>query len=93
MSVYKIFFYNDMGHLWTDPCPFELPKDILKFSSEKAYKNINFATSHQRIGTFYILKPGRLTEWTYTFGDHTIVLDYSQLDKFDETKMMWSWTR
>lgn len=90
MSIYIISFYNDMGHLLTQPPYHKLPKDIFKLAMEKVQENIILATDKNRlIAQYYILKNGKNNKSVYSYNNNKIILDYTQLDKFDSNKMVY----
>jgi hypothetical protein len=88
MPEYTVDFYNDMGHLRTYPDYGELPDPIFEFACEKVRNKINYATDLSKLGlTFYILKEGLQTKWTYKVGDDTITINYANLNIFDAESM------
>jgi hypothetical protein len=91
MPDYTVDFYNDMGHLRTYPDYGELPDKIFYFVSEKVRTKINYATDLKNLGcTYYILKEGLQSKWTYQFEDDTVTINYKNLNTFDATCMkMW----
>ena len=90
MKSYKISFYNDMGHLMTEPKIWNMPDHIYKFAYEKIKNKLVYATDNDRLGCrFYILKPGLSNQWTYNFNGVHITMDYSQLDRFNPNTMRY----
>lgn len=88
MSAYRILFYNDMGHLMTNPAYSELPAYLYQFAHKMIENKIRLATDIDGLGAqYYILKDGLLNEWEYNYNGHHVILDYSRLDKFDPTRM------
>jgi len=88
MNYYKITFYNDMGHLMIFPSINQLPEDIFNFAYQKSKNKIFTATDKSNLGAcYYILKYKLNSEWTYNYKNNIITLDYSKLDKFDDTRM------
>ncbi len=88
MPEYTVEFYNDMGHLVTEPYCGEIPNDVFDFVCRKSRSKIDHATDLSGIGcTYYILKKGLLPKWTYEVGGDKITIDYTRLDIFDEASM------
>ena len=89
MTIYSVEVYNNMGHLQTIPDYEELPKDISQFVYTKTENKILYARDKEGMGArFYILKPELEKSWSYMYNGHTIHIDYSKLDTFDENVMV-----
>ena len=87
MYEYTVKFTNDMGHLITHNSD-KLPAQVLDFAHNKIKNKIIVATDKNNLGCrFYILKNGLQKRWTYTLGNMSIMLDYSDLDKFNSKTM------
>lgn len=88
MSI-NIKFYNDMGHLLIENEK-NIPQEIISWAHQKIKNKINYATDKNNLGCrFYILRAGLDSKWTYNFQGKTIILDFSQLDKFDSKTMYY----
>lgn len=88
MPDYTVEFYNDMGHLRTYPDYGDIPDTVFKFACEKVRNKINYATDLSGLGcTFYILKDGLKTKWTYEVGGDKITINYANLNVFDAESM------
>ena len=86
---WTIRFYNDMGHLLIDDFD-KIPDQVRKFALDKISNKINHAKDNKNLGCrFYILRSGLDLQWTYNLPTGKITLDFSQLDKFDPTTMIY----
>jgi hypothetical protein len=90
MEHYTIIFYNDMGHLMIRDF-FNIPKTIRDFAYEVVRNKIDYATDNNNLGcSFYILKPRLNDKWSYNYNNVQLTIDYSKLDKFDSSRMIYS---
>jgi hypothetical protein len=88
MTKYKVTFYNDMGHLVTEPWITKLPRHIYEFACNHLLGKYYYATDLKGLGcTFYILRDGLATTWEHSVGEDIVEIDYSRLDKFDPSCM------
>ncbi len=88
MTIYIIRFYNDMGHLMTNPEYSKIPNHIYKFVHIKASMYLDNATDKSGLSCrFYILKPGFKKYWTYYYYNDTINIIFD-VDLFDTNRMM-----
>lgn len=86
---FTIKFHNDMGHLMIDNYS-NIPDNIRNFAFEKIKNKINYATDNiNKRCRFYILRAGLDNKWTYDFGKTSVILDFSQLDKFNPKTMIY----
>lgn len=78
MQLYKIQFYNDMGHLLIQNQQ-TIPEHIQQFAYSKVKLYIRHATDNSGRGCmFYILKDGLQPKWTYYYEANIAVeIDWS----------------
>jgi len=89
MEKIEIIFFNDMGHLMMFNYS-NIPKNIRDFAYNKIQNKIVCATDTKNLGTrFYILKNGLNDKWVYNYDNIQITLDYSRLNKFDSSTMIY----
>lgn len=89
MKSYTIIFYNDMGHLMIHDFD-NIPETIRNFAYKLVQNKIDYATDNNNLGCrFYILKPVLNDKWSYNYNNVQINMDYSKLDKFDSSRMIY----
>lgn len=89
MKSYTIIFYNDMGHLMIHDFD-NIPETIRNFAYKLVQNKIDYATDNNNLGCrFYILKHVLNDKWSYNYNNVQINMDYSKLDKFDSSRMIY----
>ncbi len=88
-KMYVVEFFNDMGHLNIRKNS-TIPELVRKFAYDKIFNKIRYATDKFHLGLrYFILKEDLFVQWKYHLFDMTILLDYSNLDRFDSKKMVF----